>query len=386
MHEIELQFTVSDTGIGISPEKQQTIFHAFQQADTSTTKRYGGTGLGLTIAAQLVALMGGQIKVESRPGKGSTFSFVTRFKQLGCSLDVVDSPQEFDRLRVAEHLVEVSSGVSAPLRILVAEDNEFNSDLLNQLLTRRGHKARIVGNGSEALAEVKKEDFDLLLLDLHMPELDGFQVVEAIRHGERDSGNYLPIIALTARSAKEDRDKCLAAGMDEFLVKPIHADSLWDTIDRVVATHSRGTRSTPDLLNPATILAACGDDETILKAICQTFQTQMPIQLGQVQAALNDGNCKQLCEAAHKFSATLAAFSTVAGSMVSNLEDQAAADQLEVCRPLVSQLAVMSESIVRQINDLSIGWLRSQVSKQNLKSPSKNANSEEAMSKASSHG
>src|SRR5205823_4836285 len=124
---------------------------------------------------------------------------------------------------------------AAPLRILVAEDNEFNAQLLEQLVTRRGHRVRLATNGREALALAGEAVFDLLLLDVHMPELDGFQVVRAIRERERSAGGHLPVIALTARSRPEDRDHCLAAGMDDFLAKPIGPAALFAAIERVQA-------------------------------------------------------------------------------------------------------------------------------------------------------
>src|SRR5205814_9341801 len=119
----------------------------------------------------------------------------------------------------------------------VAEDNEFTAQLLEQLLVRRGHRVRLANNGREALALAQEGGFDLLLLDVHMPELDGFGVIEAVRERERRAGGHLPVIALTARSRPEDRERCLAAGMDDFRAKPIRAADLWAAIDRIVATH-----------------------------------------------------------------------------------------------------------------------------------------------------
>src|SRR5262249_45092631 len=126
--------------------------------------------------------------------------------------------------------------------VLVAEDNEFNAQLLEQLLVRRGHRVRVATNGREALALAGDGAFDLLLLDLHMPELDGFQVVGAIRERERAAGGHLPVMALTARSRNEDRERCLAAGMDDFLAKPVRAADLWAAIDRVVAARPPAVR------------------------------------------------------------------------------------------------------------------------------------------------
>src|SRR5207244_12457217 len=130
--------------------------------------------------------------------------------------------------------VNEDSAAPVPLSILIAEDNEFNAQLLEQLLGRRGHRVRLAGNGREALCLAGEGGFDLLLLDVHMPELDGFQVVRAIRDRERSAGGHLPVIALTARARHEDRERCLAAGMDDFLATPIHAAALWAAVDPVV--------------------------------------------------------------------------------------------------------------------------------------------------------
>ena len=137
-----------------------------------------------------------------------------------------------------------------PLRILVAEDNEFNAQLLEQLLVRRGHRVRLATNGREALALAEEGGFDLLLLDVHMPELDGFQVVRAIRERERSAGGHLPVIALTARSRQEDREQCLAAGMDDFLTKPIGPAELFAAIERVLAGRPASQRRRPRPRSP----------------------------------------------------------------------------------------------------------------------------------------
>src|SRR5262249_28387759 len=157
-----------------------------------------------------------------------------------------------------------------PLFVLVAEDNEFNAQLLEQLLGRRGHRVRLANNGREALRLAGEEAFDLLLLDVHMPELDGFQVAQAVRERERTAGGRLPIIALTARARKEDRERCLAAGMDAFLAKPIQGADLWAAMERVVGVRPPADPPGPGLLDPKVLLAACGGDAAILDRICQT--------------------------------------------------------------------------------------------------------------------
>ncbi len=369
---VGLRFTVRDTGIGIPRDQQERIFRAFEQEDSTTTRKYGGTGLGLTIAAQLAALMGGAITVESEPGRGSTFAVTARFgrqphppeqvpvrppaslrdlpvlvvddnatnrrvlaewlrswqmepqavgdglaalsalwralslgrpyalvlldarmpdidglalaarireqaelaatriilltsgdrpgdlvrsRELGIDAQLLKPVQQEELLEAIYRAMSRADGTATPtagpaggrgtapepgpapppLRILVAEDNDFNAQLLEGLLTRRGHTVRLAPNGREALALAEQGGFDLLLLDLHMPELDGFQVVRAVREREGAAGGHLPVIALTARSRQEDRDRCLAAGMDDFLAKPIGPAELVAAIDRALA-------------------------------------------------------------------------------------------------------------------------------------------------------
>ena len=257
-----------DTAQLAPQDQQERIFRAFEQQDASTTRKYGGTGLGLTIASQLVALMGGQITVDSAPGRGSTFAFTARFLRKDEECGASSEEQDYRLPVPAPSLVPPPSG----LRVLVAEDNEFNAQLLEQLLGRRGHRVRLASNGREALDLAGMGGFDLLLLDVHMPELDGFQVVRAIREREGMSGGHLPIIALTARSRKEDRERCLAAGMDDFLAKPIQAADLWAAIERVVGVRQHADQRGPGLLDAPVLLAACGGDAAILEKICRAFR------------------------------------------------------------------------------------------------------------------
>jgi PAS domain S-box-containing protein len=493
----QLCFAVRDTGIGIPQDEQERVFRAFEQEDTSTTRRYGGTGLGLTIAARLVDLMGGRISVDSAPGRGSTFAFTARFglqphppetaaarppdvlhdlpvlivddnatnrrileewlrgwqmepvavgdgvaamdalwhgtargrpyllvlldawmpdanglalvakirqrAELSATRLILltsgDRPGDlarFRELRVNAHLLkpvqqdelletiyQVMSGgngnappaarpaggreqarapapAARPLRILVAEDNEFNAQLLEQLLGRRGHRVRLAGNGREALCLAGEGGFDLLLLDVHMPELDGFQVVRAVRERERTAGGHLPVIALTARSRKEDRERCLAAGMDDFLAKPISAADLGAAMDRVVGAGPPAGPPGPGLLDPPVLLAACGGDAAILDRICQAFRAGLPDHLKAVQDGLRDRDAPRLREAAHKLSGMVAAFSTVAGGVASEVEDRAAQGQLEEARGLVGRLETMAEELMRLVGGLSLDALRGQ--------------------------
>jgi CheY-like chemotaxis protein len=249
---------------------------------------------------------------------------------------------------------------AAPLRILVAEDNEINAQLLERLLARRGHLVRLANNGREALALAEEGVFDLLLLDVHMPELDGFQVIRAVRERERSAGGRLPVIALTARARQEDRDRCLAAGMDDFLAKPIQAEDLWAATERVTGPRPPADRPGPGLLDPRVLLAACGGDAATLEKISQVLRARLPDHVMAVREALRERDAARLREAAHKLCGTVAAFSTVVGAAASDLEDRAARGQLEAARPLVEQLEAVARKLIEQVDGLSIEALRDQ--------------------------
>ncbi len=212
-----LVFRVSDTGIGIPPEQQEIIFEAFAQADGGVTRRFGGTGLGLTICSQLVQLMGGRLSVESAPNAGSVFQFT-------CTLGRDHEPEPV----VPQ---EESAEVEAPMRILLAEDNPVNQLFARKLLTRRGHQVRVVANGAEAVQAWEEAEFDLILMDEQMPEMGGVEAVRRIRAREAGAGGRrIPIVALTASAMKGDRERFLAAGMDAYLPKPFTAEDLYMVI------------------------------------------------------------------------------------------------------------------------------------------------------------
>jgi len=244
---VTLCFSVSDTGIGIPAAHQQMIFEAFRQADGSTTRKYGGTGLGLAICSRLVDLMGGTISVESQPGRGSTFRFTSRFQLAPeAALPAEMRPVDSISLQNMMGAVGTTSGrLPVNLSVVVVEFKNINQHLVRRLLEKRGHSVTVTGSGREALERVVAESFDVILMDVQMPDMDGLQASTRIREIEKDRGTYTPILALTAHTMKGDRERCLAAGMDQFINKPIDAERFVEVVEAAAAGGRPGTPATP---------------------------------------------------------------------------------------------------------------------------------------------
>ncbi|MSU61065.1 MAG: hybrid sensor histidine kinase/response regulator [Pedosphaera sp.] len=234
---VDLRFEVRDTGIGISEETQRTLFQPFVQADLSTSRRFGGTGLGLAICRKVVGLLGGEIGVQSQQGSGSTFWFTTQMEKVltqestapGVALSTLTAA-------VADHttLFHCAASERAP-RVLLAEDNVVNRKLATMLLRKRGIEVDSAVNGLEALAQWERGGHALILMDCHMPEMDGYEATRRIRAREVSEGRArIPIIALTASVLDQDRELCLSAGMDSFLTKPIEIPRLDQLLQSVL--------------------------------------------------------------------------------------------------------------------------------------------------------
>jgi CheY-like chemotaxis protein/HPt (histidine-containing phosphotransfer) domain-containing protein len=443
--QVTLHFQISDTGIGISPEKQATIFGMFEQADGSTTRRYGGTGLGLAIATRLVQLMGGRIWVDSALGRGSRFHFTTTL-QLAEGEPVVPNPPEpvslhglrvlvvddnatnrrilqevldswqmspavvasadeamrclrsaheagepFDlvladahmphvdgltlaqqirqdiharhtvimmltsgersedqakcrELNVAAYLlkpikqselldaIQVAMGVSIPkrvlqpvaesqevrgLRILLAEDSLVNQKLAMALLQDRGHSVTLARNGSEAVAISAGSPFDLILMDVQMPEMDGFEATTAIREREGETGQRIPIVAMTAYALKGDRERCLTAGMDGYVAKPIRAQELFAAIGKLYPAASEPggeemTRSemtsSVELVKWAEALEAVQGDRELLRTVVEAALEEIPQVLLAVRESIASQDGSRLHRSAHTLKSSLRYF------------------------------------------------------------------------------
>jgi signal transduction histidine kinase/DNA-binding NarL/FixJ family response regulator/HPt (histidine-containing phosphotransfer) domain-containing protein len=237
--QIVLGFAVRDTGIGIPPEALAKIFHEFEQVDGSHSRRFGGTGLGLAISQRLCEMMGGRIGVESVLGQGSNFFF-----ELPCG---VATGQETLATGIRETRMRVESGdgtrpretpIRYGLRVLVAEDNPVNQKLVRLLLEKRRHQIEMVDNGQAAVDACMAHEFDIALVDIQMPILDGLSATRIIRERQAPLGRHTPIVALTAHAMKGDRERCLAAGMDGYVGKPLVAAELYRTMDELALPES----------------------------------------------------------------------------------------------------------------------------------------------------
>ena len=222
---VEVEFYVKDSGIGIPKDKQDDVFSMFTQASGDTTRKYGGTGLGLAICKRLVELQGGSISLESVVNRGSVFSFRLKYTKEAEKTPVLRETQKAI-IPTDEVITEYAKG-----RILLAEDNEINRMLVVTMLKNWQHEVQVAENGAEAIELFKNQDFDLILMDVHMPEMDGYRATQIIRNEFDAPKSETAIIAMTASALKSELDRCIAAGMDDYIPKPFEKKVLRDKID-----------------------------------------------------------------------------------------------------------------------------------------------------------
>jgi signal transduction histidine kinase/CheY-like chemotaxis protein len=306
----ELRFAVRDTGIGISEDDLARLFQPFSQADASTSRRFGGTGLGLAISRSLAERLGGRIWVESTPGRGSVFAFTIRCREAVPASVAATQPLSLEGLRLA----------AAPpsLRILLAEDNEVNRKVALLMLERLGNKADVAVDGIEVLEALRRQTYDLVLMDIQMPRMDGLETTRRIR--EEPAGRRPRIVAMTANALLGDREACLAAGMDDYLSKPMRLDDLRGALlrteklpDRPAAapTVSSGFAGSAEGagfaasagLDPAPLeqlrRLEASTGRSILREVVDTFLAETPQRLAKLREALSGGDGEALALFAH---------------------------------------------------------------------------------------
>lgn len=345
-----IHFSVRDSGIGMDEQAQARLFKPFSQADDSVTRRYGGTGLGLTISKELIEAMGGGIDVESAPGVGTVFLFWLPL----LAADAVDPGSVQDQVGVG--------GVAelVPGKVLIVDDNRVNLQLASAMLDRLGLARELVDNGAEALARIADDDFALVLMDMEMPGMDGIATTQQLRAREAAQGlAHLPVVAMTANALQEDRGRCFAAGMDGYLAKPVSLAALQGELRRLFgnARPVAAPHATPVPMNAgqvydrAAALAMMGD-ESLLAEVAGMYVADAPGYLAELDAALANGEADRLARAAHTLKGLFATFVAPAGqSVAQQLEQEARAGNLAACGALATAVRTQTEALAAALSD-----------------------------------
>ncbi len=358
--QILLRFEVQDSGIGITPDKLPTLFDAFDQADTTITRRYGGTGLGLAITRQLAQLMDGEVGVDSEPGKGSTFWFSVRLEHGHGSLSTAAAT----RYELGPQ--------HAGCRILLADDNDINREVAEALLASKSLLVDAARNGHEAVAMVRKTGYDLILMDIQMPGYDGLEATRVIRNGTENSN--VPILALTANVFADDRDLCIEAGMNDFIAKPFRADAFFSVVARWLPKSESGRAATGATaepsssgetdtvtrqvaadctLDPQVLVGLLGDDTRTHIDLLHRFLTQAEAIVAEIETACQQRDREQLMFLAHKFKSSA---QTVGARDLANLclalEAEKEAGDWHVTDQLTRQMTFALERLTAYIENL----------------------------------
>jgi len=367
----EIQFAVRDTGIGIPQERMDRLFKAFSQVDASTTRRYGGTGLGLVISKRLTEIMGGTMWVESQVGQGSTFYFTVK----------ANSSKEMPPQTSCEVLDPIAIEQTS-LRILLVEDNTVNQKVALRMLEVLGYRADIASNGLEAIAALRRQPYDVLLMDVQMPEMDGLEATRLIRR-EWASQTRPWIIAMTAHARASDREECFRAGMNGYISKPIDMAVLRKALaecrltsqtypDRVATQpmqDNKGSSATEaiDIGNPfehtsdvidqdimAGLKEIGGDDaKELLQELLQVYLEDAPLRLKSIEEAANSNDTKTLKQSAHALRSTSVTVGAIRlGKLCGVLESDAEKQNLQKVFPLISQINQEFSKVTCALNNL----------------------------------
>ncbi|MBF0259595.1 MAG: response regulator [Desulfamplus sp.] len=346
-----LAFEITDTGIGIPKTSMAHLFQPFSQADASTTRKHGGTGLGLVISKRLVELMGGKIWVESDSGKGATFKFLARFEK---GADILESICEVNnRANKNDLLSDLSlSGI----QVLLAEDNKFNQILALKILENIGISADVASNGKEATKMIKQKKYDLVLMDIQMPEMDGLEATRIIRSEKFE----IPVIAMTANVTPQDRENCFAAGMDDYISKPVDQDKLRDLIYKHIKNLQIAPRTNSDLTSHSSdaskifdrkdFLSRVNQNEEVLNLIVAMIPESLPDYIQKLKTALDNNDLQNALIEAHGikgFAANCSAY--MLRDAAHQAEVAAKSGDIEKVRLLLHDIEKESRDLIRVI-------------------------------------
>lgn len=376
-----VHISVADTGMGIPAQVVKKLFQPFTQADGSTTRKYGGTGLGLSICKNLVNMMGGEIGVDSEPGKGSTFWFTISFMHGAAQGDSLPdstlpdgagarpgnaSPaglRKYDGSETGIAPDPVPAG-TAPYLVLLAEDNSVNRKLALMQLRKLGYRAHVAENGRAVLAAMQSARYDLILMDCQMPEMDGYETTRAIRADRLFGGARIPIIAMTANAMQGDKERCLEAGMDDYLAKPISVEAMREKLAHWLDGAGVGAQEQADqtsarmaVIDRKTIdrlyeLQQEGEPDIVAEMI-GIYLGDTPVLLTSARDALAGNDAKTLRRAAHSLKSTSAHLGAVRlSALCKELEETARLGDLQTAPAAVAEINAEYQRVRRALNDL----------------------------------
>lgn len=330
--QLRLLFVVSDTGVGMDPARWPEVFEPFKQLDASSKRRRGGTGLGVSISEKLAELMGGRLYFSSLPGEGSTFAFCAEVEH-GPEVDISE-----EELSAEQTTLEALPRPSRSYHCLVAEDNLVNQKMVLKMLEIGGHEAEISSNGRDALALAKAKNFDVILMDIQMPEMDGLEATLALREWEHQDSRHVPILAMTAHAMPGDRERCLRAGMDGYLSKPVRIGDLLRAVEHFASNRTSafeqdaeepqvsdtGRRKWMGEIDYSAALARVGGDADLLRELVGMFLEEYPKLLSQIREGLDRQDAASASSAAHQLKGLLAQFGAEAARQAAYAVEQPA--------------------------------------------------------------
>lgn len=341
---IEIEFSVTDTGIGIPNSKLSQIFEPFVQAEISISRKFGGTGLGLSICKQLVELQGGTIKAESAEGKGSVFSFIITYPKVTKKVTV----------KVVEEKIKIQAGVLNGARILIAEDVEVNQYIIKHLLEEWGCIVTIAENGKEAVEAVKKSTFDLVFMDVQMPEMDGFEATKVIRGMADKQKAAIPVVAVTANMLKDIIKSFVRSGMNDYVLKPYNEREIFGIVEKYFRkAKTNATVLVTNNYNKAKHKRISGGDRKFMTETAEIFVRTAPVSFNLMLDALADRDWQKMAKEAHKLKFSIDFFGMKqSADLLNQIETMIAGDRkIITLKRLSANFGLTLEACIKQLKD-----------------------------------